>query len=357
MVEEHLTNSDHKVSMSLTEEEVILGIGEPFQDPLEALPEEYQRYLDVSQQNFTIAPPVAFREDVKRRLETSDKDFPRLPFKQQEVGSVGLPYEFYFRPGEVTVWAGESGSGKSMLMGQIALSLISQGARVAIASFEMQPDLNICRMLKQSIGTRYNTSFNDKQLEDWYSNISDRLVLFSYQGLANQLTLFNFIMSSTKTFNADVIIIDPLTMCIGDETKFHEVKKFIARIVAYAAKFQVCIILVHHTRKPQTFDIRTYDVRNECVKENVKGSTAITDLAQNVFVMAKNKKKTQRASNSQIDDSEPDILLNLCKQRAGGWEGYIPLWLDRKTLNYCDTNERIPPNIWNPQTVSSISTN
>ena len=56
---------------------------------------------------------------------------------------------FEFRPAEVTVFAGTNGSGKSMLTGMIALSLIAQGQRVVIASFEMKPLRTLQRMVRR----------------------------------------------------------------------------------------------------------------------------------------------------------------------------------------------------------------
>ena len=54
-----------------------------------------------------------------------------------------------FRPGEVTVWGGANGSGKSLVTGQIALSLCTQGEKVCIASFEMKPLKSLERMGRQ----------------------------------------------------------------------------------------------------------------------------------------------------------------------------------------------------------------
>ena len=59
---------------------------------------------------------------------------------------------FAFRPGEVTVWAGHNGGGKSMMTGQVALSLIKQNQRVCIASFEMKPMITLARMVRQFSG-------------------------------------------------------------------------------------------------------------------------------------------------------------------------------------------------------------
>jgi twinkle protein len=59
---------------------------------------------------------------------------------------------FAFRPGEVTVYAGSNGGGKSLLTGQIALHLVKQGQKVCMASFEMKPQKTLERMLRQFAG-------------------------------------------------------------------------------------------------------------------------------------------------------------------------------------------------------------
>ena len=57
-----------------------------------------------------------------------------------------------FRLGEVTVYAGGNGGGKSLVTGQIALGLIKQNLKVCIASYEMKPVTTIVRMLRQFAG-------------------------------------------------------------------------------------------------------------------------------------------------------------------------------------------------------------
>jgi twinkle protein len=57
-----------------------------------------------------------------------------------KVVSCSMPWsktinEFNFRPGEVTLYAGSNGGGKSLITGQIALGLIKQGEKVCIMSF------------------------------------------------------------------------------------------------------------------------------------------------------------------------------------------------------------------------------
>ena len=55
---------------------------------------------------------------------------------------------FQFRPGEVTVWGGANGNGKSMVTGFVSLGLLAQGERCCIASFEMKPIRTLERMAR-----------------------------------------------------------------------------------------------------------------------------------------------------------------------------------------------------------------
>ena len=54
------------------------------------------------------------------------------------------------RRGELTIWPGINGHGKSMLIGQVALNLMEQGEKVCIASMEMKPAKTMKRMSRQA---------------------------------------------------------------------------------------------------------------------------------------------------------------------------------------------------------------
>ena len=56
------------------------------------------------------------------------------------------------RTGEVSLWPGINGHGKSLLTSQVALGLVAQGRRVVIASLEMPPVKTLRRMARQAIG-------------------------------------------------------------------------------------------------------------------------------------------------------------------------------------------------------------
>ena len=67
---------------------------------------------------------------------------PRLPWSR-------MANKIALRPGEVSVWIGFNGHGKSLLLGQVVLSLCTQGERCCVASFEMRPRKTLARMARQ----------------------------------------------------------------------------------------------------------------------------------------------------------------------------------------------------------------
>jgi twinkle protein len=73
-------------------------------------------------------------------------------------------------------------------------------------------------------------------------------------------------------------------------------------------------------------------------KFDLKGSGSITDQADNVFIVWKNKEKAQLvAENPHYFDREvPDAVLVCEKQRNGEWEGKLKLWFDYKSQQFIE---------------------
>jgi twinkle protein len=70
-------------------------------------------------------------------------------------------------------------------------------------------------------------------------------------------------------------------------------------------------------------------------KFDVRGSASITDLADNVFSVWRNKNKEEAQEKcDRTKDGEADALLIVCKHRHGDWEGRIQLWFDRSSQSY-----------------------
>ena len=86
--------------------------------------------------------------------------------------------DFQYRLGEVTLYAGTNGGGKSLVTGQIALGLIKQKKKVCIASFEMKPTQTLNRMLRQFSGMNFDNPYKKITKSD-FQDIATRFLDFS----------------------------------------------------------------------------------------------------------------------------------------------------------------------------------
>ena len=107
---------------------------------------DVEKYLHSNDVTIKVKQARDFLDDIKENYLSTARD-----------AKILLPWtnthsSFAYRPGEVTVYAGSNGGGKSLLTGQIALHLVKQKQKVVIASFEMKPIKTLERMLRQFAG-------------------------------------------------------------------------------------------------------------------------------------------------------------------------------------------------------------
>lgn len=228
------------------------------------------------------------------------------------------------RPGEVSLWPGINGHGKSLLTSHVALDLIAQGRRVVIASLEMQPVKTLKRMARQAIGNATPTEQAIVQFVDW---LKFRLWLYDQHGRANPHHILAVIRYAAIELKVSHFFLDSLMMCVKGEEDYDGQKDFVTELCSVAHDTGCHIHLIHHTRKLRDED----DVPG---KFDAKGSGSVTDQVDNVFTIWRNKRKEADRQNGGCDESKPDALVICDKQRHGEWEGRIALWFDPSSLSY-----------------------
>lgn len=243
-----------------------------------------------------------------------------------------------FRPGEVTVWGGANGNGKSLVTGQVGLSMCSQGEKVCIASFEMKPLKTLERMARQwstfnatdpafLSDERATAQFLDlyEQFRDW---TDDKLWLYDQQGTVTASKVCAVVRYCAKEKGITHFFVDSLMKCVASEDDYNGQKMFVDELTAIARDYGIHVHLVHHIRKPTTED-------HKPSKYDYKGSGSITDQVDNVISVWRNKTKERaREIGKSVSDGEPDALLICDKQRNGEWEGQIGLWFDRNSQQF-----------------------
>jgi len=289
----------------------------------------YERETDVHQK---VKPAALWVQELMDRITS--------PIKQKRVL---MPWRkthalVQFRPGEVTVWGGANGNGKSLVTGQIALSLCTQGEKVCIASFEMKPGKTLERMARQWSNFNVNDpafAGNEEakrqflelygQFRDWTTS---KLWLYDQQGTVTASQVCAVVRYCAKERGITQFFVDSLMKCVASEDDYNGQKSFVDELTAIARDYGCHIHLVHHIRKPA-------DENHKPSKYDYKGTGAITDQVDNVISVWRNKKKEKDAqAGKQVADGEPDALLICDKQRNGEWEGQIGLWFDKNSQQF-----------------------
>lgn len=296
---------------------------------------DFAAYLKQTDHKTLVLPAGAWHQDLIDELH-AQADGPRIYLPWEKTMA-----NFHFRPGEVTALCGQNGHGKSLVAGQIAVSLIGQGQRICIASFEMKPKRTIGRAVRQYCGENPHspafygqTDIIETLYTDFFEFVDGKMWVYDQTGSVNTESVLGMVKYCGKELGIDDIFIDNLAKCVHGEDDYNKQKEFIDGLTAIARDTGVHITIVHHLKKPQ----KETDLPD---KHDIKGTGAITDLVDNVFLFWRNKKKEddfrQFGLNGKLQQ-EPDQFLLCRKQRnydgSEDGEPSIALWFHRESAQY-----------------------
>lgn len=236
------------------------------------------------------------------------------------------------RRGELSIWPGMNGHGKSMLVGQVALALMAQGEKVCIASMEMKPHETMKRMCRQAFASNQPFERDIRDLSRWSDG---RLWMYDQQGQVTPERILAVARYCHEQLGINHLIVDNLLSCGIAEDGYNDQKKFALALATHAHDTRQSVHLLAHSRKGK-------DELTPPNKYDVRGSASITDLADNVFTVWRNKGKEKSMDEGSLSMAdEPDCLLIVDKRRHGSWEGRIKLWFDQGSQSYTEAlNER-----------------
>ncbi len=231
-----------------------------------------------------------------------------------------------FRPGEVSIYAGVNGHGKSMFLSQVELDLCYQGERIMVASFEMKPVKQMHRMSRQAYGGREPSIQFLQNLHKWTDG---RLWMYDHVGAVEWRKLIAVMRYACKEFGITQFVIDSLMKCVKGEDDYNAQKDFVNELCAFAQTHNVHIHLVHHVRKGES-ELKAPG------KFDIKGAGAITDMVDNVFIVWRDKKAEAEKKGN------PNCYVSCEKQRNGEWEGRLGFWFDIESQQYLESVEQRP---------------
>jgi twinkle protein len=237
------------------------------------------------------------------------------------------------RPGEVSLWPGINGHGKSILTSHVALSLCCHGERVLIASMEMKPEATLARMSRQLSGHQDPAI---KMIRSFLSWSDDRLWLYDQLGTVHPMRMAAVVRYGIEKLGITHFFIDSLMKVVHAEDDYNAQKSFVDNLCVIARDNGVHVHLIHHSKKLS-------DEFSPPGKFDAKGTGAITDLVDNVFTTWRNKRKEEKvARGDAVDKGEPDAMVICDKQRHGEWEGRIALWYHKESMQYLPQPASLP---------------
>lgn len=299
----------------------------PLKDANEMLQAEREQELREAIVNAKTLDPVelrgvkAYEEKVINILMGRDKEDFGLNFPWSKTH-----FKLGIRPGELSVWTGVNGHGKSLLLGYVMLHLIRQGARVCIFSGEMQPHKTLLRMVRQAVGTDRPT---EQAGHDAFDFMHNHLWIFEKMGSADPLKLIEVFLYAHKRYGVNQFVIDSLMKCGVDEEDYSAQKRFMDTLCDFKNQYNVHVHLVAHPRKSES-------EYHAVGKMDIKGSSSISNLTDNLYSIWRNKKKEENPDDEKLADM-PDAVFKSIKQRdTDSWEGSLGLWFRPASLQYSE---------------------
>lgn len=240
-----------------------------------------------------------------------------------------------FSGGELSVWTGKRGEGKSTFLGQILLESVNQGRKVCAYSGEMPKEQFKLSLLQQAAGhLNVNRREDDRSgrvffdvkpeviplIDEWWSG---RLFLtdISRKDAHDERNILKIFEYAYRRYGCDIFLVDNImTAELRDEANlgfWRAQSAFTGRLVDFAKRLNVHVHLVAHPRKTS----------GKLEADDVGGSSDITNRADNVF-------KLERVPDEDAAAAGYSTLLTVLKNREFGAR-------DRVKLDYNEPSRRL----------------
>lgn len=263
-------------------------------------------------------------------------------FNPQTRTERGIPFIFDIpwrnRRGELTIWTGFSGHGKSELLGCYMVYLASLHEKNCIASFEIPAADTLHNMTLQAAGRAYyqekeefDKDFNWLCQSTW---VIDRIGRFSWKDM---LEIFRY---ARRRYGITQFVVDSLMRCGIEEDDYQGQKDFTEALCNFAIECDAHVHLVAHSRKKE-------DESRLPGKQDVSGSAHLTNAASNGVTVYRNKGKEEKLDECRINGQQPtpditclpDGFFKVWKQRATGDEPKTAFYFTREVRQFSDRRE------------------
>ena len=240
-----------------------------------------------------------------------------------------------FYAGELSVWTGKRGIGKSTLLSQMLLEALDQGHVVCAYSGELPKEQfrewtylqaagpeHIAYITDPATGKKLASAdaMADKQISEW---INERFWLFDLEHNTRHDpdTILRQFEYAHMRYRADVFLVDNIMSVDFDgysDRDFNRIQsRFTQMLVTFSKRRGVHVHLVVHPRKSAS------DNNSRVTSDDVSGSGDITNRADNVFFLTTHE-----------PDGKTKPLLQVLKNRDYGSHRHQWLDFDKKSRRF-----------------------
>lgn len=250
-----------------------------------------------------------------------------------------------FNKGELSVWSGSNGSGKSSILSQLAIESINNKFKVAMFSGELRADRVLNWIQLQCAGrdhvesTQYENYYTvpekiKKKINDW---LECQLYIYNNNFGSKVEDVLKAINKCITENKIDVVIIDnmmSLDLASVNGEKYDRQTNLILALSQLAKKKNVVIHFVAHPRKSMGF-LR---------KQDISGTSDITNLADNVLIVHRCNTDFKRSIKEflQIKDDNPifryDNMIEIAKNRDMGIaDEFIGVFYEKESKRFLNS--------------------
>lgn len=194
-----------------------------------------------------------------------------------------------FRPGEVVVVTGGTGSGKTTLVQQTVVDLLAAGVPVGLLSLEApirRVVLDLCSVARAAPRQEEMTEENHAA----WTALSERLHLYQHFGSTETGNVVARMRYMARALGCRVLVLDHLSIVVSgfeaDSDERRSIDRLMTQVATLAQEVEAAILVVSHLRRP---DKGAHEEGGRVTLADLRGSGSIAQLAHTVVAVERDQ--------------------------------------------------------------------
>lgn len=222
-----------------------------------------------------------------------------------------------FRCGELTIFSGPTGSGKTTVLSQLSLDLCMQGVQTLWGSFEIR-NSRLGLVMAQQMANSSLIDVNAKYIQSELAGVSEKLsklplYFLDFFGSTDMAIILNNMVEAVKTKNVQHILLDNLQFILSEQhmyrmDKFELADKTISALRSFCNIFNVHVTLVVHPRKE--------DDNTLLGISSLSGTAKVSQEADNIIILQSNQSgRYLEVKKNRYEGTVGSVKLRFEKER------------------------------------------